>query len=262
LTTSRRHLRIPPVQAHCDTDGWRLQGRVPWVTGGVVADYLVVGAVDWSSSSGSAIPSEVRSGAESTREEYLFLVSCPRLGLRAGAGMELLALTSSCTDAIDLDEVRVLRDELLHGPSDNVMAASQAGGAGGLHTSALALGLAASAIDYLYAEAIGRPSLRLYADKLVGDWLSLYDELGAMEEGATASASKVDSNSVRKKANDMALHSTQSAMAVAKGAGFMRDHPVERWCREAMFFLVWSCPQGVAEAHLCSMANIDSPWHD
>ncbi|MEI8211269.1 MAG: acyl-CoA dehydrogenase family protein [Planctomycetota bacterium] len=261
LTTSRRHLPTPPVQAHRDGDGWRLQGRVPWVTGGCVADYLVVGAVEWPSSSGLVVPSEVRSGSESSsREEYLFLISCPKIGLHAGAGMELIALTSSCTDGIDFDGVRVTREDILHGPSDNVMAASHAGGAGGLHTSALAMGLAASAIDYLYEEAMVRPSLRLYADKLIGNWLKLLDELDALEDGVTGSASLFDSNSMRKMANDLALHSTQSAMAVAKGAGFMREHPVGRWCSEALFFLVWSCPQGVAEAHLCSMTHIDSPW--
>jgi alkylation response protein AidB-like acyl-CoA dehydrogenase len=174
--------------------------------------------------------------------------------------MELIALTSSCTDRIDFDGVRVTREDILHGPSDNVMAASHAGGAGGLHTSALAMGLAASAIDYLYEEAMVRPSLRLYADKLIGNWLKLLDELDALEDGVTGSASLFDPNSMRKMANDLALHSTQSAMAVAKGAGFMRDHPVGRWCSEALFFLVWSCPQGVAEAHLCSMTHIDSPW--
>ena len=29
-----------------------------------------------------------------------------------------------------------------------------------------------------------------------------------------------------------------------------------RWCREALFFLVWSCPQSVLSANLCELAGI------
>ncbi len=43
-------------------------------------------------------------------------------------------------------------------------------------------------------------------------------------------------------------------MTAAKGAGFIEGHPVGRWCREALFFLVWSCPQPVMQAHLCELA--------
>jgi hypothetical protein len=52
------------------------------------------------------------------------------------------------------------------------------------------------------------------------------------------------------------LRSTQSALAAAKGAGYVAGHPAGRWCREALFFLVWSCPQPVLSAHLCELAGI------
>ena len=29
-----------------------------------------------------------------------------------------------------------------------------------------------------------------------------------------------------------------------------------RWCREALFFLVWSCPRSVVDANLCELAGI------
>jgi alkylation response protein AidB-like acyl-CoA dehydrogenase len=59
---------------------------------------------------------------------------------------------------------------------------------------------------------------------------------------------------IRAAANRLVLRSTQAALAAAKGAGFVEGHPVGRWCREAMFFLVWSCPQPVLHAHLCELA--------
>jgi hypothetical protein len=52
------------------------------------------------------------------------------------------------------------------------------------------------------------------------------------------------------------LRSTQAALAAAKGAGYVVGHPAGRWCREALFFLVWSCPQPVLSANLCELAGI------
>jgi alkylation response protein AidB-like acyl-CoA dehydrogenase len=140
------------------------------------------------------------------------------------------------------------------------MAASQSksptsnSGAGGAQTSALALGLAACAIDWLDTESKNRPNLKPYAENLVNAWEGLYEKLVSIEDGNPPS----DSNALRKQCNDLALQSTQAALAAAKGAGFLENHPVSKWCKEAMFFLVWSCPQWVAEAHLCSFSSMDT----
>ena len=45
----------------------------------------------------------------------------------------------------------------------------------------------------------------------------------------------------------LALQATQVALTVAKGAGFVAPHPAQRWARQALFFLVWSCPRPAAE---------------
>jgi alkylation response protein AidB-like acyl-CoA dehydrogenase len=250
LTTSRKHLATPPVRATRVAGGWRLDGVVPWVTGAAHATYLVLGAVEVDASAGGT-------------QELLFLVPTARPGLTAGKGMDLLALTASCTDVVTLEQVEVWEREVLHGPCPNVIAASQAGGAGGLQTSALALGLAGAAIDFLHAEAAMRGSLQGFATKLTSDWESVYGDLVKAAVGTSVRGGMpVDGLHLRKRANDLALQSTQSAMTVAKGAGFVSSHPVARWCREAMFFLVWSCPQDVALAHLCSLSNMEDSLHD
>ncbi len=46
------------------------------------------------------------------------------------------------------------------------------------------------------------------------------------------------------------------SLAAAKGTGYMIGHPAGRWCREALFFLIWSCPQPVMSAHLCQLAGL------
>ena len=53
---------------------------------------------------------------------------------------------------------------------------------------------------------------------------------------------------VRAQANTLVLRSTQAALTAAKGVGFVRPHPAQRWARQALFFLVWSCPRPAAEA--------------
>ncbi len=238
LTTSRRHLAIPPMVMQRTEGGWLLNGSAPWVTGAPHADYLVVGAVE-----------DAGEPAADDRfvQQYLLMLTCPNPGIQSGPGMPLVALTSSCTDVIAFQDIAIDASMVLHGPSLNVMVESSAGGAGGLQTSALALGLAATAIEYLFSEAKTRTPLEDPARALFHTWQSLYDSLVVATAG--------DSNSMRKKANDLALQATQAAMAAAKGAGFVDSHPVGRWCREALFFLVWSCPQPVAEAHLCSFAD-------
>jgi hypothetical protein len=52
------------------------------------------------------------------------------------------------------------------------------------------------------------------------------------------------------------LRATQAALAAAKGAGYVAGHEAGRWCREALFFLVWSCPPQVMEANLCELAGL------
>ena len=46
------------------------------------------------------------------------------------------------------------------------------------------------------------------------------------------------------------------SLAAAKGAGYAYRHPAGRWCREALFFLVWSCPQPVVAENLRELAGL------
>jgi alkylation response protein AidB-like acyl-CoA dehydrogenase len=61
---------------------------------------------------------------------------------------------------------------------------------------------------------------------------------------------------LRARANSLALRATQGALTAAKGSGYVLGHPAGRWCREALFFLVWSCPQPVVAAALCELAGL------
>lgn len=254
LTTSRRHLSQPPLGAVRVANGWILDGFSPWVTGGGYAEWLIVGAVEVDQVQAAAV--------ESKPNELLFAIERNRLGVVVDPSSELMALNASATGSVRFEHVQVNARDVLHGPIPNVMevssrksslnsVAGSSGGAGGLHTSALAIGHAAQAIEYLLGESKVRSDILAVADGLQRQWKSILEELLGTERGVGSQ----DANALRKRSNDLALNSTQAALVAAKGVGFASNHDVGRWCREAMFFLVWSCPQSVAQAHLCSFMS-------
>jgi alkylation response protein AidB-like acyl-CoA dehydrogenase len=117
----------------------------------------------------------------------------------------------------------------------------------------LAVGLAASAINYLEIEVATRPDLNSAAEALQIELNALHQDLLAAATGRAACSNE----QLRQRANSLVLRATQAALAVAKGAGYTPEHPVGRWCCEALFFLVWSCPQPVINANLCELAGLD-----
>jgi alkylation response protein AidB-like acyl-CoA dehydrogenase len=148
--------------------------------------------------------------------------------------------------------VEVGREFLLAGPEENVMASGVGAKSGGLQTSTLAVGLSAAAIGFLEEQAQQRQELLVPLGGLRADLVELQADLLAMAVGEEVCTTE----KLRQRANSLALRSTQAALAAAKGTGYVVGHPAGRWCREALFFLVWSCPQPVMQANLCELAGL------
>ncbi len=234
LTTSRRHVAKPVLLATPQDGGWRLDGMSPWVTGAAKADVIVVGAT-----------------LEDGRE-LLAAVPTDINGVVCGDGVELMALSASKTDQVQFAGVYIDSSMLIAGPIENVMKSGSGAGTGGLQTSTLAVGLAQAAIAFLGDEAMRRDDLRAASDELVTEVNELQESLLLAASGDMS----CNAGDLRAHANRLVLRATQAALVAAKGAGYVDGHPVGRWCREAMFFLVWSCPQPVSQAHLCELAGI------
>jgi hypothetical protein len=147
--------------------------------------------------------------------------------------------------------VTVERRWLLAGPAERVLQAGR-GGPGGLETSCLALGLAGAALEYLRREALGRPQLAADSERLRQLHQSLRRDLHELAEGRQPPEQAVE---LRARANTLVLGATQAALTASKGSGFVRNHPAQRWARQALFFLVWSCPWPAAAATLAQMAS-------
>ena len=236
LTTSRRHLKSPIMSAVKHSDGFLVNGKAPWVTGASEADQLLLGA-------------ELDDG-----REILFLVPVSDKGISVEPGFDLVALSASHTGVVKCNEVSVSPQMIVAGPADSVLGGNnkkKGGGAGSVQTSALALGLAKSAIDFIASESKKRPNLSATHDSLREQF-----DLICGDTFAIATGKQENTGELRANANSLVMRSTQAAMIAAKGAGFVQGHPVGRWCSEALFFLVWSCPQTVAEANLCQLVEV------
>jgi alkylation response protein AidB-like acyl-CoA dehydrogenase len=239
LTTSRRHLTEPVLQAERSGGGFILDGYSPWVTGAAHAEHVVIGAT-------------LMDGSRKTGEELLVALPTDLKGVSIPPPAQLVGVTASHTGQVQLDRVEVDERWVLAGPVENVMSLGSGTGTGGHQTSTLALGLARAAIGFIEAEASRRGELEVPLEALRRECEDVTQELLAMVRGLPACSSE----QLRQRANSLVLRSTQSALAAAKGAGYIVGHPAGRWCREALFFLVWSCPQPVVSANLCELAGL------
>ena len=235
LTTSRQH-GGPALIARPSKQGYHLTGVAPWVTGAERADYLILGAT-----------------LEDGRQ-LLGVVPRQDEGLTIGAPLDLMALRGSLTALVSCREVVLANEWILAGPVEKVLQTGK-GGAGGLETSCLALGVARAAIDLLLEEAKNRPMLAEMCDRLSKAYKRLRSEMHGMAGTQFAPEAATD---LRAKANTLVLRSTQSALTMCKGAGFVHPHPAQRLARQALFFLVWSCPQVAATATLEAMGGNDA----
>jgi alkylation response protein AidB-like acyl-CoA dehydrogenase len=232
LTTSRQHTG-PALTARLEADRLRLDGTIPWVTGASRAEHVIIGA------------------ALDDGRQVLAVLPTDQPGVSVGPPLELMALQGSVTTEIRCAGVELDRRWLLAGPAERVLQAGR-GGTGGLETSCLALGLAGAALAHLEAEAQARPQLVEDAGRLRETHTALRQE---MHQLAAGDGTPERALGLRARANTLVLAATQAALTASKGAGFLRSHPAQRWARQALFFLVWSCPWPAAAATLAHLTG-------
>jgi butyryl-CoA dehydrogenase len=234
LTTSRRLGTRALVATEAD-GGYELRGAMPWVTAAERADLIVTGA-------------EADDG-----RQLLIALPTNRPGLNVRPSLPLAALQASCTAEVTCDGVQVEEGDLLAGPSADVMASPSTAGTGGLETSALALGQARAALVALAREGAKREDLSEPLDALADAWERAASNLIAAAEGRSEAP---PAGAVRAEANALVLRLTQAYLTARKGTGFLRADSAQRWARQALFFLVWSCPSPVAQAAIRDLAGL------
>jgi alkylation response protein AidB-like acyl-CoA dehydrogenase len=212
-----------------DGEDYVLTGTKAWVTHGGRADYYAV----------FARTSPDRSGGVSC-----FLLPADTPGLTAAPPERKMGMASSPTAGLRLDGVRVGADRLLGGEGAGFGIALSALDGGRLGIAACAVGLAQAALDY----AVGYARQRRQFGRPIADFQGvsflLADLATQVEAGRAlylAAARRRDAGvAYRTQAAMAKLFCTDTAMRVATeavqvlgGAGYVEDHPAERWLREA-----------------------------
>jgi alkylation response protein AidB-like acyl-CoA dehydrogenase len=233
------------------TDEWILNGQKAFATNGGIATVHVVTA---------SVDPELGS-----RGQAAFVVPPGTPGLVGAKKLRKLGLRASHTADVFLDDVRVPGSCLLGGREalearlERARSGTRAGGQASMRTfemtrptvGAQALGIARAAYEYAldYAKGrvqFGRPiienqaiafaladmRMEIDAARLLvwrAAWMGRNNRTFEAGEG---SMSKL-------KAGEVAVAVTEKAVQILGGAGYVRDHPVERWYRDAKIYTIF-----------------------
>jgi alkylation response protein AidB-like acyl-CoA dehydrogenase len=240
LTTSRQHVRTPAVQVELQGNTLQVNGLIPWVTGAPFAQHIVTG------------------GVCPDGRQVLIALPTDAAGVSIQPHARLLALTASHTATVEVQQTRLSSDFLLAGPVENVMQSGVGAGTGGLTTSVLALGLAQRCLNLIETQAGMRADIRPVAEPFAAEVGQLRTDLfQAAKEEDISPGKTLPAAVIRQRANSLALRMSQATLAISKGAGYVTGHPAELAVREALFFLVWSCPQPVVNEYLRELSCSD-----
>jgi alkylation response protein AidB-like acyl-CoA dehydrogenase len=212
-----------------DGDGYVITGTKAWITHGGHADFYDVFC---------------RTGGPGASGISCLLADADTPGLMAQKPERTMGLRSSAPAQIVFDGARVAADRLIGGEGVGFRIAMQALDAGRLGIAACATGLAQAAVDYAagYArerEQFGRPIADFQGVSfMLADMATQVSAARALTLAAARLKDagrpfSVEAAKAKLFATDVAMRVTTDAIQVLGGYGFVSDHPVERWFREA-----------------------------
>ncbi len=216
-----------------------LTGQKVWVTNGGLADFFTVFA-------------QTRVDREGGQKDRItaFLVE-RKMGVRIGTEIDKLGTRGTSTTTLDLDEVRVPKENVLGQVGAGFKVAQGILNMGRVGISAAAIGQAQSTLRLALAHAttrrqfgrvisefglvkdkIGRMMVDLYAAESM-----LYLTTGLMDRGIDDFS--IESAACKIYASEMLWHIVQEALQIAPALGVQSDMPYERMLRDARVNLVF-----------------------
>ena len=252
-------------------DEWVLNGTKTWITNGGIADvHVVVASVD----------PELRA-----RGQASFVVGPGTPGLRQGQKFSKMGIRASHTAEVVLEDCRIPGRNLLGGKEklDERLARVREGKSSGRTqaamatfeasrpaVAAMAVGIGRAAYEYAldYAkerQQFGRAiienqaiafklaDMRMQVDvaRLLTWRAAWMAKAGKTFEAAEGSMSKLY-------AGEMVVKVTDEAIQILGGAGYVKDHPVERWHRDSKIFTIF---EGTSEVQRLVIARTISGVH-
>jgi alkylation response protein AidB-like acyl-CoA dehydrogenase len=212
-----------------DGDGYLIRGTKAWITHGGRADFYNVFA---------------RTGGPGPAGISCLLVDADTPGLHPQPPERTMGLHSSVVAQMVFDDARVPADRLMGAEGVGFRIAMTALDSGRLGIAACAVGLAQAALDY----AVDYAKQRQQFGSRIADFQGVAFMLADMAtQVAAARALYLEGARLRDAgrpyspeaakaklfATDMAMRVTTDAVQVLGGAGYVSDHPVERYMREA-----------------------------
>ncbi|NMO03266.1 acyl-CoA dehydrogenase [Gordonia sp. TBRC 11910] len=252
------------------TDEWVINGQKAWITnGGIAATHVVVASVE----------PELKARGQAT-----FVVPEGTTGVQATRKIKKLGLKASHTADVFFDDVRVPARCLLGGRDklDERLARAREGGRTSTQNAmqtfeltrpvvgAQALGIARASYEYAldYAKdrvAFGRPIIENQAIAFtLADMATEIDAARLLVHraawmGRTGQTFGTGEGSMSKlKASEVAVWAAERAVQILGGAGYSRDHPVERFYRDAKIYTIF---EGTSEIQRLVIARALSGKH-
>ncbi|MFD8979325.1 acyl-CoA dehydrogenase [Streptomyces sp. NPDC059564] len=205
----------PPVTAERVPGGWRLEGRVPWVTGWGLADAVYVGAV-------------------TPADEALFaLLDCaPGGGLDAVGGAPLWAMGGTHTATVELRGVRVPDARVVgRTPRADWIRAYDLENA---DAQPAVFGQLRATADFL----LQSPPYEELGLRLARKTARLRAEAYALRDGPASGEATGERLALRAASLDLAVRGAAACVAVAGGRAIQFGHTAGRLSREAQFHLI------------------------
>jgi alkylation response protein AidB-like acyl-CoA dehydrogenase len=251
-------------------DEWVLNGTKTWITNGGIADIHVVVA---------SVEPELKS-----RGQASFIIPPNTKGLSQGQKFSKMGIRASHTAEVVLDDVRVPGSCLLggkekldgrlararEGQSSKVQAAMATFEASRPAVGAQALGIARAAYEYSldYAKerkqfgraiienqaiAFKLANMKMHIDaaRLLVWRAAWMGKAGKPFEAGEGSMSKLF-------AGETAVWVTEEAIQILGGAGYIKEHPVERWHRDSKIYTIF---EGTSEIQRLVISRAISGIH-
>ncbi|MEH0843479.1 acyl-CoA dehydrogenase family protein [Micromonospora sp. CPCC 205711] len=212
-----------------DGDAYVVTGTKAWITHARVADFYNIFC---------------RTGEPGPKGISCLLADRGTPGILPQAAERTMGLHSSPVAQIAFDDARVPADRLIGGEGMGFTIAMSALDSGRLGIAACAVGLAQAALDY----AVGYAKERRQFGRAIIDFQGL--GFGLADAATQISAARaltlaaarlrdagrpysIEAAKAKLFATDVAMRVTTDAVQVLGGAGYVADHPVERYMREA-----------------------------
>jgi alkylation response protein AidB-like acyl-CoA dehydrogenase len=218
-------LRSVRASARREGDELVLNGEKVYITNGGIADVTLL-------------------FAKLDGELGAFLLERGDPGVREGRKEAKLGLRASYTGSLVLEDARIPADRLVGEPGQGFAIAMDFFQGSRPQVAATAVGLARAAFEHATAyarerEAFGRPILARQGVSFKLADMAMEIEAARLLTWRACAALDADEDAglpgsyAKAFAADASMRATTDAVQILGGAGIMRDHPVEKWLRDA-----------------------------